>query len=357
MESCRGLTFGNLKGENKDFGLPRIMVVGCGEAGSDTVSRLGKFDLDGITTVAISNDELHLKTVLSDKKILIGRSITRKMGSGGDPRIGETAAALSLSELEDLLKGGADLVFLTVEMGDGTGAGSAHLVAKVAKDLGAIVVSMVTTPFHIEPERISIAEDGLASLRINSDTCIVIDKNRLLECATDLPQGQAFRAADKIIARIISGFIETLIKPSLINLDWADVRTIMSTGGASFMFAAEGDLKSGSEKIVRSALRNPLLQADFCSAKACLLHMTGGPDMTLKEAAAIAGAITLELDPGANVIWGARIDPDLVGKVRLMAIITGTKSDQSLGPKDPRMDLLPHMEKMQTRNSGMDVTK
>ena len=186
---------------------------------------------------------------------------------------------------------------------------------------------------------------GWRALRAYADTTIVMDNNRLLECAPHLPLKQAFSVVDEIIAEIIQGICETLTSPSLINLDYADVHTIMSTGGASFMFVGEGSMKNSPEKIVRSALKNPLLDVDFRGAKACLLHMTGGPDMTLKEAAAIAGALTLDLDPRANVIWGARIRPEFAGKVRLMAIITGVKSAQVLGPAEYQRGMKRRKEK------------
>jgi cell division protein FtsZ len=231
-----------------------------------------------------------------------------------------------------LFRSGADLVFVIAGLGGGTGTGSAPVVARLAKERGAIVVAMVTTPFHLERARIFVAEEGLEALRCFTDTAIVMDNNRLLECAPHLPVEHAFSVVDQIIADIVQGLCETLTSPSLINLDYADVCTIMRSGGASFMFVGEGKMKSSPEKIVRTALKNPLLDVDYRGAGACLLHMTGGPDMTMKEAAAIAGALTQELDPRANVIWGARIRPDFTGKVRLMAIITGVKSAQVLAP-------------------------
>jgi cell division protein FtsZ len=172
-----------------------------------------------------------------------------------------------------------------------------------------------------------------------------MDNNRLLEFAPHLPLEQAFSVIDQIIAEIILGITETLTRPSLINLDYADVRTIMRTGGPSIIIVGEGRIKNGPEKIVQSALKNPLLEVDCRGAKACLLHLTGGTDMTLKEAAAVTGSLTRELDLRANVIWGARIRPNYMGKIRLMAIITGVKSPQVLGPKESCVDLLPEIDK------------
>jgi cell division protein FtsZ len=317
------------------FGKPKILVVGCGGAGNNTVSRLARMGLAGAKTVAVNTDNQQLKTARADEKILIGQKLTRGMGAGGNPEVGKKAAELAAAELESLLRG-ADLVFVLAGLGGGTGTGSAQVVARLAKELGAIVVAIVTTPFHLERARICVAEEGLEALRGFTDTAIVMNNNRLLECAPHLPFEHAFSVVDRIIAEIVQGICDTITCPSLINLDFADVCTIMRSGGASFMFVGEGKMKSSPEKIVRTALKNPLLDVDYRGAGACLLHMTGGPDMTMKEAAAIAGALTQELDPKANVIWGARIRPDFAGKVRLMAIITGVKSAQVLAPSESR---------------------
>lgn len=322
---------------DEGFGVPKILVVGCGGAGNNTVNRLMRIGLDGAETVAINTDRQHLAMIEADKKVLIGTKLTRGMGAGGKPEVGKKAAEMAKQTLEDFLRD-ADMVFVTAGMGGGTGTGAAPVVSRIAKDLGAIVVCMVTTPFHIERARVLVAEEGLENLKETADTLIVLDNNRLLECVPNLPLEHAFSVVDNIIAEIIKGIAETITQPSLINLDYADVRTVMSQGGASFMLVGEGSLRDSPEKIVRSALKNPLLDADFCGATACLLHMTGGPDLTLKEAAAIAGALTQELDPRANVIWGARIRRDFKGKVRLMAIITGARSAQLLGPSENETD-------------------
>jgi cell division protein FtsZ len=315
------------------FGLPRILVLGCGGAGNNAVSRLARIGLAGARTIAVNTDSQQLKIAQADEKILIGQKLTRGMGAGGNPDVGRKAAELAAPEIEKTLRG-ADLVFVLAGLGGGTGTGSAPVIARLARERGAIVVAMVTTPFHLEKARVFIAEEGLETLRCYADTSIVMDNNRLLTCAPHLPLQHAFSVVDQIIAEIIQGICETLTSPSLINLDFADVCTIMRSGGASFMFVGEARMKSSPEKIVRTALKNPLLEVDYRGAGACLLHMTGGPDMTMKEAAAIAGALTQELDTGANVIWGARIRPDFTGKVRLMAIITGVKSAQVLSPSD-----------------------
>ena len=322
-----------------DFGTPRILVAGCGGAGGNTVTRLVRMGIKGAKTVSINTDRQHLETVMADEKLLIGRKLTRGMGAGGDPVVGRKAAESARVDLEDLLRG-IDLVFVLAGMGGGTGTGSAPVVARIARQMGALVVAMVTTPFHLERKRICIAEEGLENLRNYANTSIVMDNNRLLERAPHLPFLEAFSLVDGMTGEIIQSICETLTSPSLINLDYADVHTIMSTGGASYMLVGEGSMKKSPEKIVRSALNNPLLDVDLRGAKACLLHISGGPDMTLKEAASLAGTLTQDLDPRANVIWGARIRPELRGRVKLMAIITGVKSAQVLGSTEEEVDLL-----------------
>ena len=322
-------------GYEKDFGLPKILVIGCGGAGNNAVSRLSRYGLRGARTLAINTDNQQLGAARADAKILIGQKLTRGMGAGGDPELGRRAAELAAPELESILKD-ADLVFVLAGLGGGTGTGSAPVVARLARERGAIVVALVTTPFHLEKARVFAAEEGLELLRSHADTSIVLDNNRLVQRAPHLPLEDAFSFVDEIIADIVSGICETITEPSLINLDYADLCTIMRSGGASFIFAGEASMKSSPEKIVRAALKNPLIDVDYRGAGACLLHLTGGPDMTMKEAAAIASALTQELDPKANVIWGARIRPDLAGKVRLLAIITGVKSAQVLSAASPK---------------------
>ncbi len=337
-------TFRSSEEDEQSFGMPNIVVVGCGGAGSNIVSRLAGNGLEGAKTVAISADRQHLRTVKADKKVLMGEKLTWGPGTGGDAEASRKAAEQTAAKMEDLLDG-ADMVFVTAELGSSTGTGSAIVVAGLAKEKGAIVVAMVTTSFNRERARVSAAEEGLESLWASSDTAIVLDINRLLDCAPNLPLEEAIFVIDQIIAEIIKGLTEILTQPSQINLDFADVRTIMSTGGASFIFVGEGSVKRRPEAIVGSVLKNPLLEVDCRNAKACLLHMTGGTDLTLKEAAAIAGALTQELDPKANVIWGARIRPDYEGKVKLVAIIAGVKSTQVLSPLELSLADAPAREK------------
>ncbi len=315
----------------EDFGTPKIVVVGCGGGGNNTVNRLYNIGIAGAETIAINTDKIHLDITQADKKILVGKSITRGLGAGGFPEVGKRAAELARGTLEEVLKD-ANLVFITAGMGGGTGTGVAPVVADIAKDQGAIVIGMVTSPFRVERARMVKAEEGLDDLRNSADTVIVLDNNRLLDYVPNLPIDQAFSVMDQLISETVKGISETITQPSLINLDYADVRAIMKGGGLAVMLVGEAKGQDKAKEVVRAALNHPLLDVDTNGATGCLLHITGGPDMSLHEAEAIASSLTYELDPHANVIWGARVRKDYEGKVRCMAIMTGIKSAQIMGP-------------------------
>ena len=314
-----------------DFGTPKIVVVGCGGGGNNTVNRLYNIGVAGADTIAINTDKIHLDITQADKKILIGKSITRGLGAGGFPEIGKRAAELARGTLEEVLKN-ANLVFVTAGMGGGTGTGVAPVVAQIAKDQGAIVIGMVTSPFRVERARMVKAEEGLDDLRNAADTVIVLDNNRLLDYVPNLPIDQAFSVMDQLISETVKGISETITQPSLINLDYADVRAIMKGGGLAVMLVGEAKGQDKAKEVVRAALNHPLLDVDTNGATGCLLHITGGPDMSLHEAESIASSLTYELDSHANVIWGARVRKDYESKVRCMAIMTGIKSAQIIGP-------------------------
>ena len=313
------------------FGDPRIVVVGVGGAGNNTVNRLYNIGVEGADTIAINTDKQHLQMVEADTKILVGKSLTNGLGAGGDPKMGERAAEMAQGTLKDVLSD-ADLVFVTAGMGGGTGTGAAPVISKLAKEQGAIVVGMVSTPFNVERARTVKAEEGLERLREEADSIIVLDNNRLLEYVPNLPIGKAFSVMDQIIAETVKGISETITQPSLINLDYADMQAIMDQGGVAVMLVGETQDKNKTEEVVKDAMNHPLLDVDYRGASGGLVHITGGPDLTLQESEGIAQNITERLDASANVIWGARIEDDYKGKVRVMAIMTGVKSAQVLGP-------------------------
>ena len=314
------------------FGTPRIIIVGCGGAGGNTITRLHKLGVTGASTIAINTDKMALDLVQADKKLLIGRNLTKGLGAGGFPEVGERAARESSRELEEMLAG-ANLVFVCAGMGGGTGTGSAPVVAEIAKKQGSIVTAMVSTPFNVERARLIKADEGLDQLRLKADSTVVLDNNRLLEFVPNLPINQAFSVMDQLISETVKGISETITIPSLINLDFADMKAIMDSGGLSVMLWGEADEDAGVDAIVHEALNHPLLNVDYKGANGALVHVTGGTDMSLKYVQDVAKKLTENLDCYANVILGARVVPEFEGKCRVMAIMTGVQSPNILGPK------------------------
>jgi len=314
-------------------GHANIKVVGCGGAGINATDWLYKKGIKGAEIIGLNTDKLHLDNREADRKILIGKDLTRGLGCGGFPEKGHEAAKESVTEIKEAIKG-ADMVFVCAGLGGGTGTGAAPVVAQLAKDMGCIVIGVVTMPFGIEKARIDKAEYGLKQLRNCSDTVIVIDNNRLADIAGNLPIQQAFAVANELIATMIKGIVEIIAVPSLINLDYADVKAIMSKGGVSVIGIGESDTENKVEESVNRALANPLLDVKYDGATGALIHITGGPDMTLDEAEKVGALVTGGLDEDSNVIWGARIDPKFQGKLRVMTIITGVKSPYVLGKVD-----------------------
>lgn len=314
------------------FGTPRIVIVGCGGAGGNTITRLNKLGVKGAETIAINTDKQALDLVEADKKLLIGGNITRGLGAGGFPDVAERSARESSREIEEMIKD-ADLVFVTAGMGGGTGTGAAPVVAEIAKKHNAVVTCMVSTPFNVERARLIKADEGLDNLRIKADSTIVLDNNRLLEFVPNLPINQAFSVMDQMIAETVKGLSETITVPSLINLDYADMKSIMDSGGLSIMLWGEADEDAGVETVVNEALNHPLLNVDYKGATGALVHITGGPNMSLKYVQDVAKKLTEDLDCYSNVILGARVLPEFEGKCRVMAIMTGVQSPDLLGPK------------------------
>lgn len=314
-------------------GQANIKVIGVGGAGNNMVSWLYKKGIKGAEIIACNTDQQHLNITEADKKFVIGKEVTRGLGCGGHPERGQEAAQESLQELKETLRG-SDMVFVCAGEGGGTGTGAAPVVGQVAKDVGAIVIGTVTMPFKIERARIDKAEFGLQQLRQVCDTVIVIDNNRLVAIAGNLPIQQAFAVANELISTMIKGIVETIAVPSLVNLDYADVKAIMTNGGVAAIGVGASDTANRIEEAVRGALSNPLLDISYKGATGALIHVHGGPDMTLEEVNRAGEMITESLDDDANVIWGARVTEDMKGKITVMTIITGVKSPWILGKMD-----------------------
>ena len=262
---------------------------------------------------------------------MIGKELTRGMGAGGYPDIGRRAAEENEKEIKQAIHG-ADMLYVVGGLGGGTGTGSLPMIAKYGKEMGAIVIGTVTMPFKIEGTRMRKAEDGLNQLRQVCDTSIVIENDKLLKFAGDLPIEHAFQIADNLIATMLKGVTETIATPSLVNLDYADVRSIMHSGGVAAVGFGESNTKNRAEDAVIKALSNPLLQVDYAGGTGALLHITGGKDLKLDEVNLVGEYVSSQLDEDAQVIWGTRIDPAFTGKIRIITIITGVKSPYILAP-------------------------
>ncbi len=316
--------------ENFQVEQARIMVVGCGGGGSNTVNRLTELGIAGAATVACNTDAKHLAVTKATRKILLGRELTRGLGAGGFPDVGRKAAEESKTEIREAMQG-CDLLFLTCGLGGGTGTGSAPVVGYLAKEMGSIVIAAVTLPFKIEGARIVKAEEGLSKLREVCDTVIVIENQKLVELAGNRPLREAFGVADNLIATMIKGITETISQPSLVNLDYADVRTIMRSGGVATIGVGESDSQYRAKEAINKALSHPLLDVDYSGATGALIQVIGGEDMKLEEINTIGETVSAHMDPDAMVMWGARILPELKGKIQVITIITGVKSPYILG--------------------------
>jgi cell division protein FtsZ len=339
LEPTSGATFSNVdyyKLAEQEFGFSvrkaKIAVVGCGGAGSNAVTRLTEMGIEGATTIALNTDAKALAVTKADKKILIGKELTKGLGCGGYPEVGRKAAEESRNEIKECLEG-VDLLFAIAGLGKGTGTGSIPVVCELAKSMGAIVIAVATMPFKLEGARVAKAEDGLARLRQVCDTAIVIENDKLLKYAGNLSIQQAFAVADELIASMVKGITETITLPSLVNLDYADVKSVMHTGGGvAAIGVGESNSSDRAKDAITRALENPLLEVDYTGAQGALVHITGGPDLRLDEVNLIGETVSQYLDPSAQVFWGARILPEFEGRVQVIVIVTGVKSPYILGP-------------------------
>jgi cell division protein FtsZ len=338
--------------EEVQVGHANIKVIGVGGAGNNMVGWLYNKGVKGAEIIACNTDQQHLNIIGADRKFLTGKSVTRGLGCGGFPEKGAEAAKESLQELKECLKG-SDMVFVCAGMGGGTGTGGAPVIAQVAKDTGAIVIGTVTMPFKIERARVDKAEFGLQQLRQVSDTVIVIDNNRLVKIAGNLPIQQAFAVANELIATMIKGIVETIAVPSLVNLDYADVKAIMTNGGVAAIGVGASDTNSRVDEAVRGALQNPLLDINYKGATGALIHIIGGTDMTLDDINRVGELVTESLDQDANVIWGARVTEDMKGKLTVMTIVTGVKSPWILG-KQRALESSPEVVQL-TEELGIEI--
>jgi cell division protein FtsZ len=308
-----------------------IAVIGCGGSGSNTITRMMEEGIHGARLVAINTDAQHLIRTHADQRILIGRQRTKGLGAGSIPQIGEEAALENEQEIRGAVSG-CDMVFITVGLGGGTGTGAAPILAKAAREEGALTIAIVTLPFAAEGAiRMENAEAGLERLRDVADTVIVVPNDRLLEVVPKLPLYAAFKVADEVLMRAVKGITELITMPGLVNLDFADVRTVMERGGVAMIGMGESDSEDKAADSVKKAIRSPLLDVDISGATAALVNVVGGPDMTMEEAEGVIQEVYNRVDPNARIIWGAQIDPAMQNKMRTLLVVTGVRSPQIYG--------------------------
>lgn len=309
----------------------KIKVVGCGGGGNNTINRMTEVGIVGAEMIAVNTDAQDLLYTSADRKILIGKDLTKGLGAGSIPKVGEDSAKEQEHDIKNSLQG-ADMIFITCGLGGGTGTGSAPVVAEIGKKLGALVVGVVTVPFQMEGNRrYENAVHGLEKLERHVDTLIVIPNDKLLELAPDLPLHTAFKVADEILTNAVKGIAELVTKAGLVNLDFADIRAVMGKGGVALIGVGESDSDNRAVESVEKAINNPLLDVDIGGANGALINVAGGSDMTLEEARRVVEAVSTRLDEEARIIWGAQISDDLTGTIRTMLIVTGVRSSQIVG--------------------------
>lgn len=309
----------------------RVKVIGCGGGGGNCVSRMKEIGIKGCEIIALNTDAQDLLYANVDSKILIGRELTHGLGAGSNPRVGEQAAMESEQEIKKKISD-SDLIFITCGLGGGTGTGAAPVVAKIAKSVGALTIGVVTLPFVVEGEkRIENAYYGLERMADIVDTLIVIPNDKLLEIVPELPIHTAFKVADEILTNSVKGITELITKAGLVNLDFADVKAVMSNGGVSLIGIGEAEGNDRAVQSVERAINNPLLDVDISGAKGVLVNIIGGNDMSLDEYRQVMQIIGKKVSHDAKIISGAQISPDMDKAMKVLLIITGVKSSQIMG--------------------------
>ncbi|MGC8538622.1 MAG: cell division protein FtsZ [Candidatus Micrarchaeia archaeon] len=304
---------------------PKVAVVGVGGEGSNLVNRLYTAGIKSASTIAINTDLAHLNIIHANKKLLIGKEITNGLGAGGYPEVAAKCADISRAEIEEALAN-YDLVFMAAGMGGGTGTGASPVVAQIAKEQGATVIATVTYPFSLERNRRQKAEWGIEQLTKYADAVIVIENDKLLSYVPNLPIEKAFELADNITGNAVKGIADTITLPSLINLDFADLRTIVEGTGTAVISIGTGTGEDKVAQAVKAARTHPLLTVDYEGAKGALVHVSGGTSLTISDATRIGEEVTADVAPDANVIFGARLLPELGDQIRVMSIVTGVKA-------------------------------
>ncbi len=309
-----------------------IKVVGVGGAGCNSISRMNDEGIEEVELIAINTDAQHLLHTRAPRKILIGKNVTKGLGAGSIPELGEEAAKESEEEVRAALEG-ADMVFITCGLGGGTGTGGAPVIASIAQEIGALTIGVSTLPFKAEGlPRQKNAMMGLAKLRRGANTTIVVPNDKLLEVVPDLPLTRAFRVADEVLLRGVKGIAELITRPGIINLDFADLKTVMLSGDVALIGLGESEGADRAEEAIKAALESPLLSVDTSSGNSALINIIGGNDMTLQEAEKVVEEVSRRISDNAKIIWGTSTDDSLRSALRALIVITGVKSPQLLGP-------------------------
>jgi cell division protein FtsZ len=330
----------------------KIYIVGAGGSGSNTLDRLFELGTSGVSLIAMNTDAKHLLRVRANKKIILGKQVSKGRGAGSNPAVGEKAAQESIEEIKGALSE-ASLVFITCGMGGGTGTGSAPVIAEAAKKAGALTVAVVTLPFASEGKiRMENALQGLDKLRKQTDTLIVIKNDKLLNLVPDLPLNTAFKVCDEVLAGSVKGIAELVTKSGLVNVDFADLRTILSEAGFAAIGLGEASLDAKHEDrarvAVETALTSPLLDADISSSSRALINVIGGEDMTLKEAEYIVAETSKRISPNAHIIWGARVEGNIKkSSMRVLVVLAGVKF--------PKYDYVPKDGNVEVENLDLDL--
>jgi cell division protein FtsZ len=313
--------------------IARIKVIGVGGGGCNAVNRMIASEVSGVEFWSINTDAQALTNASAQNRLQVGQKLTRGLGAGGNPAIGQKAAEESRDEVASALEH-ADLVFITAGMGGGTGTGAAPIVAEVAKEVGALTVGVVTRPFTFEGRRrTSQADEGIAALQSRVDTLIMIPNDKLLSVISEqTPVQDAFRVADDILRQGVQGISDIITIPGLVNVDFADVRAVMADAGSALMGIGVGSGKSRAREAAMTAISSPLLESSIDGAKGVVLNITGGSDLTLHEVNSAAEIIHEAVDPNANIIFGAVIDDRLQGEVRITVIATGFSAEPQAAP-------------------------
>ncbi|HEX6797907.1 MAG TPA: cell division protein FtsZ [Ktedonobacterales bacterium] len=304
-------------------GVARLVVAGIGGAGCNAINRMIEAGVRGVEFLALNTDAQALDLSRAPRRLRLGEALTRGLGAGGNPELGRRAAEESDAAIRTALDG-TDMVFVTAGMGGGTGTGASPLVAQAARELGALVIAVVTTPFAFERRRKIVAQHGLAALREVVDALIVVPNERLMELAErDLGLFEAYRRADDVLRQGVQGISDLVTIPGLINLDFADVRAVMADAGSALIATGGADGEDRAMVAARQALTNPLLDVDIAGARGVIFNVTGGEDLTLREVEAIAALITEAAHPDANIIYGTVYDPAAVGTLAVSVVATG----------------------------------